>query len=582
MNPSFIPIVDVAAKSAAVLLLAQGILSVWRGASASQRSLVWLLCFSTLLLLPLTTLMQPRWPVPVSETRAVVMQPAVPIEVVPSAPSEVTPTAAVAVTPGLSILEIVMLAWTAGVVLILGRRFIGSLRLRRLMEQTEPCADSRAQECLASIASELRLDRHVDLRTSDAVSVPMTWGTRMPVLLLPGEAVEWSYAELSAALRHEMGHIKHRDHLTRGIMTLACALYWFNPLVWLAARRWRTAQEQASDDLVVAKSDSAETYAMQLLNAARQVRQGGLLKLPVMTMAQPSTLELRLSAIMDADRNRQPVRRAMLWTGAGAVTGLFILCASLQLHAAEPEKSAQTVPIGKDGGQPDNKGDASGVKIVTHDNTTMLQRAEGIIIPTVQFRGATLKEAIEFFRVKSREADPAKKGVNIVLSADAAKSQARLTLDLKDVPLSEALRYTAALSELELRADAVSVILTKPAPGARALTPAVTPIQPAVPPVKSAALEKAKTIILPQVTFASASAAEAVEFFRIKAQQADPEKKGVNILLAGGSPPKVSQITLDLKDVPLSEALRYTAELLEMDLVAEDHALYLRTRPAQK
>ena len=73
-----------------------------------------------------------------------------------------------------------------------------------------------------------------------------------------------------------------------------------------------------------------------------------------------------------------------------------------------------------------------------------------------------------------------------------------------------------------------------------------------------------------------------MEFFRIKALAADPEKKGVNILLSGGAPPKVVQITLELKDVPLSEALRYTAELLGMDLVAEEHALFLRTRPAQK
>lgn len=88
-----------------------------------------------------------------------------------------------------------------------------------------------------------------------------------------------------------------------------------------------------------------------------------------------------------------------------------------------------------------------------------------IILPTVQFQGATVAEAVEFLFQKSRdldtmERDPQRRGFNYVIRHGAAPSTAKITLDLKDVPLSEALRYVTELAGMKYRVEANGVVIT--------------------------------------------------------------------------------------------------------------------------
>lgn len=85
--------------------------------------------------------------------------------------------------------------------------------------------------------------------------------------------------------------------------------------------------------------------------------------------------------------------------------------------------------------------------------------AAQIIIPSITFREATLEEAMEFMRIKAREFDPAKKGVNIVVKGET-KSTARITIDLKEVPVHQAMYYLAELASHKLSSDGHSYVLT--------------------------------------------------------------------------------------------------------------------------
>jgi beta-lactamase regulating signal transducer with metallopeptidase domain len=59
------------------------------------------------------------------------------------------------------------------------------------------------------------------------------------VVMMPPSAAAWTVEARHAALVHELTHIKRADRRTQAIAQLACAIYWFNPLVWYRRRRSR-------------------------------------------------------------------------------------------------------------------------------------------------------------------------------------------------------------------------------------------------------------------------------------------------------------------------------------------------------
>lgn len=106
----------------------------------------------------------------------------------------------------------------------------------------------------------------------------------------------------------------------------------------------------------------------------------------------------------------------------------------------------------------------------------MQSKLNRIIIPRIDLRDATLREAVQFLRQQSEVLDPAaegeRRGVNIVLSLDmpgmrrgeeapdvGVSPDTRVTLALNNVPLGEALRYLGELSGLRVKVEAHAVQL---------------------------------------------------------------------------------------------------------------------------
>ena len=85
-------------------------------------------------------------------------------------------------------------------------------------------------------------------------------------------------AEMGAILAHESSHIAHRHSLERIVMETKKAALWWNPFVWIAARRLTEAEEfEADSDVLTSGYDRAEymqTIFKQLFGYSPEIANG--------------------------------------------------------------------------------------------------------------------------------------------------------------------------------------------------------------------------------------------------------------------------------------------------------------------
>ena len=139
---------------------------------------------------------------------------------------------------------------------------------------------------------------------------------------MPVDAETWSDEHLRMVLTHELVHVRRHDPATMVLVELVCALHWFNPLVWLCAARVRREGECACDDAVLRSGTDATRYATLLLNVARLTAARHRAWVTAPAIAHPSTLEGRIAAMLNRQRNRAPVTRlakALVAIIAGAI-----------------------------------------------------------------------------------------------------------------------------------------------------------------------------------------------------------------------------------------------------------------------
>lgn len=163
-----------------------------------------------------------------------------------------------------------------------------------------------AARILWSLAQIVRASRAAEpfgaVRISPAIPTPCTWGVIHPLILLPASAREWSPQRRDLAIRHESAHIARRDWLWQTLAQAMTAIFWFHPLVWLAASRLRQEAEFAADGLVLADGADAPDYAEQLVVAAREMQAAP--SWAGVPMVRTTKLEQRVVAILDATRPR--------------------------------------------------------------------------------------------------------------------------------------------------------------------------------------------------------------------------------------------------------------------------------------
>jgi len=139
-----------------------------------------------------------------------------------------------------NILSLLFLVWLVGAVVYLGISIIRTLRVVWTLRTATPIEDP-------DIASHARFES-IQLFRSDNIAIPLTIGVFPKKVFVPASWNTWSPEFREAVMRHEVAHIHRLDGLAQFVQTLAGALYFFHPLVWLLNKQLRTDREMACDD----------------------------------------------------------------------------------------------------------------------------------------------------------------------------------------------------------------------------------------------------------------------------------------------------------------------------------------------
>ena len=374
---SWLPVLLDASVKGLVVLAAAGVVTVvMRWASAAARHMVWLVALIAVFCLPALSGVLPGWRVlpswlaaepiilasPASDhTAAQAPAGAVAGEAAGQASSSAgsarapaEPPAAASVgaagenretgldgPPALTAWEWTLVAWLAGVIVVLGPMAAGAARLRRTTRRAPEIVDPTWQNRVAELSDRLGLRRRVRLFRGDDRAMPMIWGVFRPKMLLPAQAEQWPEAQKRIVLLHELAHARRWDCLTQLIAHLICAAYWFHPLVWYAARCVKVERERACDDLVLRGGSDAADYADQLLQIASSLRVPWLSPGSAIAMARASRLEGRLLAVLDNRRSRRTVSVMAVLACAMIAAGVVLPVAAMRPAPAD-EAIAET------------------------------------------------------------------------------------------------------------------------------------------------------------------------------------------------------------------------------------------------
>lgn len=87
------------------------------------------------------------------------------------------------------------------------------------------------------------------------------------------------------------------------------------------------------------------------------------------------------------------------------------------------------------------------------------QKLRDLRIAQIDFSGAAVEEVIEYLRLRSRDLDPTGKGVDFVVRTSSEQQSKTISLNLKDVPIEEVLRYVCDIAGLSYRVEEYAVQL---------------------------------------------------------------------------------------------------------------------------
>lgn len=127
-------------------------------------------------------------------------------------------------------------------------------------------ADVHWRMFVKKVASQMGINKPVQVWLSELVSSPVTIGCLKPVILLPLAVINHlTPQQLEAILLHELSHIKRYDYLVNLIINFIQTILYFNPFVKAFVKTVEREREKSCDEMVLQFQYNPHEYATALL-----------------------------------------------------------------------------------------------------------------------------------------------------------------------------------------------------------------------------------------------------------------------------------------------------------------------------
>lgn len=183
--------------------------------------------------------------------------------------------------------------------------------------------------------SELTSNQDFSIAKNSNVKTPFTFFKTIFV------GNNYTYDEWRQIISHEASHARHLHSVERMAMTLLRTVFWFNPFMWIAAKRLEEVQEWQADNDAIGDGYALEQYRLTILHQIFGYT-------PDLSLGMSNSFTKNRFIMMTQQLNRKCTRPAVL--AAAVAAGAFFAFGCTTQTFARDGQTSDSEPVASNNG----------------------------------------------------------------------------------------------------------------------------------------------------------------------------------------------------------------------------------------
>jgi len=324
-----------------------------------------------------------------------------------------------------------LITWSVGaaIAFVLGAR--QWRRASAIVRASRP-ASAELNAVASGLAGRLGIAQVPPVLESDLIDTPLVTGLLRPAVVVPASFHSLLPDQQRMALCHELAHVKRADLALGAVPALAERIFFFHPLVHVAAREYSIWREAACDRDVLDALDAApDEYGQLLVNLGVSQPRAGLAAAGASWSF--TSLKRRLSMLTESP-NRSKYSRAIAISAVGiAALTLVPLTLSARPAVIVPDAPTQTRAVEKP--QEPAVKEVPAIRAVLFAEKTRLRGERNDVVRAMAYR--TGDEKLAWFQIG--DAEYVLRDAALLTRLEEAWEKAITTEDPADISFVDAL-----------------------------------------------------------------------------------------------------------------------------------------------